>query len=51
LADAIVRLADDPALRASLGKSGRRFAADRFNRDRLAHEMLDVLEDTSHAAS
>jgi hypothetical protein len=51
LADAIVRLADDPALRASLGKSGRRFAADRFNRDRLAHEMLDVLEDTSQAVS
>jgi hypothetical protein len=49
LADAIVRLSDDPALRASLGKSGRQFAADRFNRDRLADEMLDVLEDTSHA--
>jgi hypothetical protein len=51
LADAIIRLADDPALRTTLGKSGRRFAADRFNRDRLAHEMLDVLEDTSHAVS
>jgi hypothetical protein len=51
LADAIVRLADDPVLRTFLGKSGRRFAADRFNRDRLAHEMLNVLKDTSHAVS
>jgi hypothetical protein len=51
LADAIMCLADNATLRATLGKSGRRFAADRFNRDRLAHEMLDVLEDTFHAVS
>jgi hypothetical protein len=50
LVDAIVKLADDPTLRTALGKSGRHFATRQFNRDRLAHEMLCVLEGVSHAS-
>lgn len=40
LADAIVRLANDEALRARLGEEGRRDAVARFSRDRLAGDML-----------
>jgi glycosyltransferase involved in cell wall biosynthesis len=43
LVRAIVRLASDPELRASLGKAGREFAARKFNRDYLARRMLDEL--------
>lgn len=43
LADAIVALADDPARRAALGRAGRAFVTQQFNRDVLAARMLDVL--------
>jgi colanic acid biosynthesis glycosyl transferase WcaI len=43
LADAIVRLAGDPALRLRLGRAGRAFAAREYDRGRLAEQMLDVL--------
>jgi glycosyltransferase involved in cell wall biosynthesis len=43
LAEAIVRLAGDPAMRQRLGRSGRAFAAREYDRARLAERMLDVL--------
>jgi len=43
LAEAILRLADDPAMRQRLGLSGRSFAAREYDRARLAERMLDVL--------
>lgn len=46
LAQAIVRLADDAALGKGMGRAGRRFVARQFDRDRLAGEMLEVLEVT-----
>jgi glycosyltransferase involved in cell wall biosynthesis len=47
LVQAIVRLADDAELRKRLGRAGRDYAAREFNRDRLAHDMLEVLEGTA----
>lgn len=44
LVDAVVKLADNPALCMQLGKAGREFASREFNRDCLAHQMLAVLE-------
>jgi glycosyltransferase involved in cell wall biosynthesis len=43
LADAIVGLADDPAMRRRLGLSGRAFVAREYDRARLAERMLDAL--------
>ena len=40
LADAILRLAKSPDLRAKLGRAGREDALARFSRDRLAADML-----------
>jgi glycosyltransferase involved in cell wall biosynthesis len=47
LVDAILRLADNAELRTRLGRAGREYAAREFNRDRLARQMLDVLEGTA----
>lgn len=47
LAKAIMKLAADPALRARMGRAGRDFVARQFDRDRLAGEMLEVLEATA----
>jgi len=44
LVDAVVKLADNPALCMQLGKAGREFASREFNRDHLASQMLAVLE-------
>jgi glycosyltransferase involved in cell wall biosynthesis len=44
LADAVVRLADDRASCNALGRKGRSYAAERFNRENLASAMLDVLK-------
>ena len=43
LVDAVVKLADNPALCMQLGKAGREFASREFNRDCLARQMLAVL--------
>jgi glycosyltransferase involved in cell wall biosynthesis len=44
LAEAILKLAANPALRARMGRAGRDYVARQFDRDRLAGEMLEVLE-------
>ena len=49
LARAIARLADNPAERTAMGKAGRRYVTERFNRDALAGQMLKVIEDVASA--
>lgn len=44
LAATVAALADDPARCAALGKKGRIFASDNFNREALALRMLTELE-------
>lgn len=44
LADAVVRLADDPELRRRLASSARRFVAEHYDRNRLADRFLGVLQ-------
>ena len=44
VAAAVVRLAEDPALRASLGARGRPYVAEHFDRRQLAARYLEVLE-------
>lgn len=44
LAAAAVRLADDPAEAARLGANGRRYVLEHFDRRRLAHDYLALLE-------
>jgi glycosyltransferase involved in cell wall biosynthesis len=46
----VTRLADDPSLRSALGASGRAFVEENFNRDRLAGEMLGLLESVADGA-
>ena len=46
LAQAVLRLAADPALRARLGRAGIACAA-RFDRDRLAARYLEIVEETA----
>ncbi len=43
LADALLRLASDPAMAQELGRRGRQFVEKGFDRDTLAAEMLDEL--------
>jgi glycosyltransferase involved in cell wall biosynthesis len=45
LADAIMQLADDPALRESLGRNGRQHVLQYFSRQHTAKVYLDVLQD------
>jgi glycosyltransferase involved in cell wall biosynthesis len=45
LADAILRLAADPALRESLGRNGRQHVLQHFSRQQTAEVYLDVLQD------
>src|SRR5580692_9235760 len=45
LADAILRLATDPALRESLGRNGRQHILHHFSRQDTAKQYLDVLQD------
>ena len=44
LADAVVRLADDPVLARRLGEAGHRHVTTHFNRDRLAADYLQLLD-------
>jgi glycosyltransferase involved in cell wall biosynthesis len=44
LADCIARLACDKGLRARLGRAGRATAEQRFDRQRLADELLPIYE-------
>jgi glycosyltransferase involved in cell wall biosynthesis len=44
VADALVRLADDAALRAELAARGRPYVAEHYDRRQLAARYLDVLE-------
>lgn len=44
LADAVTRLADEPALRTRLAASAREFVTEHYNRDRLAQTYLRTLE-------
>jgi hypothetical protein len=44
LAAAAVRLADDRAACARMGEAGRRYVLAHFDRRRLAHEYLEILE-------
>jgi glycosyltransferase involved in cell wall biosynthesis len=46
----VMRLADDPSLRSALGASGRAFVEEHYNRDRLAGEMLGLLESVADGA-
>jgi len=50
LVSCVTRLADDPSLRSALGASGRAFVEEHFNRDRLAREMLGLLESVADGA-
>jgi glycosyltransferase involved in cell wall biosynthesis len=47
LADAMLRLADDPALALSYGKAGREFAAVNLDRARVAARYLELLRDVA----
>ena len=44
LADAVLRLATDPALRESLGRNGRQHILHHFSRQDTAKQYLDVLQ-------
>lgn len=46
LADAILRVLDDPALRGALGASARRIAEDRFSDERAAKALADHYRQT-----
>ncbi len=46
LAEAILKFMDGPALCQDMGAAGRRFVERKFDRERLALEMLKVLEET-----
>jgi len=51
LADRIRQLAVDPSLRASLGRAARTAAEQRFNRARLATELIPIYREVRRAAN
>ena len=51
LADCIARLASDPELRSRLGAAGRITAEQRFDRTRLAHELIPIYQTVSGVVS
>jgi glycosyltransferase involved in cell wall biosynthesis len=48
LADALAKLAGDPALRARMGDAARTRALDRFSHERVARELMAILDDLTH---
>jgi glycosyltransferase involved in cell wall biosynthesis len=50
MADEIERLADDPEACARMGANARVLAEERFSRDMLAHELIEVLEQSVREA-
>lgn len=49
LAEAVIRLADDTAMRQEMGRRARALAEERFARDILAEQVLRVLETAADA--
>ncbi len=49
LAEAIVRLRDDPAGRREMGRQARLLAEAEFSRDRLGGQLVALLEEVHHA--
>jgi glycosyltransferase involved in cell wall biosynthesis len=49
-ADALVTLRDDPELRTRMGGNARRLAESDFNREKLADQFVDFLEETQKNA-
>ncbi len=47
LADAIVRLLGDPAMRARMGEAGQRIVRERFGLERMADELVAVYRDVA----
>jgi len=47
LADAIVRLLGDPAMRERMGESGQRIVRERFGLERMADELVAVYRDVA----
>jgi glycosyltransferase involved in cell wall biosynthesis len=45
LARAIATLLDSPVLRETMGKEGQRLVEERFSRDRVAKQLIEVYED------
>lgn len=51
LAEAILRLRDDPELRRRLGENGRQYIARHFSREQLARDYLQALQETVAASA
>jgi glycosyltransferase involved in cell wall biosynthesis len=50
LADAILRLLGDPAMRARMGEAGQRIVRERFGLERMADELVAVYRDIAGRA-
>jgi len=50
LAEALAKLMDNPSLCSGMGNAGRRFVEKAFDRQRLAADMLKVLQDVVNEA-
>ena len=46
--EAVETLAADPALAERLGRQGRRYVVEHFNRDDIAKRLIGLLEETAH---
>jgi glycosyltransferase involved in cell wall biosynthesis len=47
LCQAVARLAADPALARELGENGRRYVAEHFDREVIAHRFISLLQETA----